>query len=237
LCQYYGIEKIRTTAYHPQGNGVCERFNRTLHDLLVTLDERAKKKWPEHVSGLVSMYNTTPHASTGYSPFHLLFGREPKLPRDPRDVSSKENTVDEWMGELGEIQETLWSLAKEVEFKRRTQTRKMRNKRARIPKWDVGQEVLLRNNVKIGRCKIQNRWQDDRWEVIEVLDPKVGLYRIRISDGDGTERIENRVNLRSAPDLKPLGVRTTPDTCPIVSPKKLRKRINKCSATVNHVGD
>lgn len=81
LCQYYGIE-IRTTAYHPQGNGVCERFNRTLHDLLVTLDERAKKRWPEHVSGLVSIYNATPHASTGYSPFHMLFGREPKLPRD-----------------------------------------------------------------------------------------------------------------------------------------------------------
>lgn len=127
------------------------------------------------------------------------------------------------------MQRTLWGVAKEAESKRKSQTRKMRDERTQIPKWHVGQEVLLRNNVRIGRCKMQNRWQDGRWEVIQVLDPKIGLYRIRMSDGDGTERVENRVNLKSAPDLKPLGMRTASpaDTCPIASPRKLRDRVNR----------
>lgn len=42
LCTMYGCRKIRTTPYHPQGNGACKRFNRTLLALLGTIETQSQ---------------------------------------------------------------------------------------------------------------------------------------------------------------------------------------------------
>lgn len=86
-----------------QGNGQCERFNRTLHDLLRTLPPEKKKTWPQHLPRILYAYNKTEHQSTGYSPYELMFGQKAQLPVDfllggTQEESSTRSTAD-WVEE------------------------------------------------------------------------------------------------------------------------------------------
>ena len=84
-------QKSTTSAYHVEGNSVCERFNRSMHDLLKTLSEEKKSHWPKYLGELTYYYYSTPHSSTGFAPYHILFGVQPTIPLD-NYVSGVTNT-------------------------------------------------------------------------------------------------------------------------------------------------
>ena len=77
-----GIKKSNTSPYHPEGNGQCERLNRTIINMLKSIPEDEKKRWKDHISNSMFAYNCTINKTTQFSPFFLLFGREPRLPID-----------------------------------------------------------------------------------------------------------------------------------------------------------
>ena len=76
LCKAFRITKSRTTPYHPMGDGLVERMNRTLLNLLRTYTE-GHGDWEEHLQLLLFAYRTTKHSSTELSPHEVLFGYNP----------------------------------------------------------------------------------------------------------------------------------------------------------------
>ena len=82
LCKLLGINKTRTTAYHPQANGQVEQFNRTLEATLSKVVSENQKDWDSHIPKALFAYRTAFHESSGDSQFLVNFGRSPILPID-----------------------------------------------------------------------------------------------------------------------------------------------------------
>ena len=76
------IQKTHTTPYHPRGDGLVERFNRTLLNMLATCTKDHPLDWEHHIRPVCMAYNSSVQSSTGYTPFYLTFGRQARLPVD-----------------------------------------------------------------------------------------------------------------------------------------------------------
>ena len=86
-----GIKKSRTTPYHPQSDGLVERLNRTLLDLLPKHVEEKQRDWDQWISTALFAYRTAKHSSTGESHFKSTFGRDGKTPLDIMLVSMSQH--------------------------------------------------------------------------------------------------------------------------------------------------
>ena len=82
VCKLLGITKSRTTAYHPQSDGLVERYNRTLLAMLSTAATERPFDWEDHLRRLCMAFNTSVQSTTGHTPFYLMFGRQARMPID-----------------------------------------------------------------------------------------------------------------------------------------------------------
>ena len=57
-------------------------MNQTIIRMIGKLAEDKKARWSEHLLELLSAYDGTHSAVTGYSPYYLLFGRKNRMPVD-----------------------------------------------------------------------------------------------------------------------------------------------------------
>ena len=82
LSKLLGFAKIRTTPYRPQSDGMVERFNRSLLNMLSAFVTERALDWDDHLPYVLMAYRTSRHSSTGCTPYSMVYGRECNLPVD-----------------------------------------------------------------------------------------------------------------------------------------------------------
>uniref|UniRef100_A0A0N4Z8A5 RNA-directed DNA polymerase n=1 Tax=Parastrongyloides trichosuri TaxID=131310 RepID=A0A0N4Z8A5_PARTI len=90
------IEYNYSTPGHHEGNSNIERVFRTIHTLMSKeLRNNTDLQWDDCLPKIAFFYNCTVHATTKFSPFYLVFGREPVFKQDlTLDVKKLRNLVD-----------------------------------------------------------------------------------------------------------------------------------------------
>jgi hypothetical protein len=77
-----GFGHITTSPYHPQADGMTERFNGTLIRMLAHHVLHKQNDWDEIIPSSLFAYRTASHATTGVSPYRAMVGLEARQPVD-----------------------------------------------------------------------------------------------------------------------------------------------------------
>lgn len=225
LCQLTGIDKSRTTPYHPMGNGQCERFNRTLFDMLGTLNNKEKANWRKFVGPIVHSYNCTRHETTNQSPFFLMFGREPRLPIDLAfgvDTNQQSQSVSDYGRSLRERLREAYRIASEHTQKSQEKQKKYYDRKTRGAVIQEGDRVLVKRVAWDGKHKIANRWEDEVYIVLTQPNQDIPVYEVQQENGEGRIRTLHRNLLLPIGSLPP---RITEEpSAPKPLPRKMPRR-------------
>ena len=75
-----GVTQLPTSGGHPQTDGLVERLNRTLKQMMSKLVPKGGHNWDTLLGPVLFAYRRTPHTSSGESPFYLVYGRDACVP-------------------------------------------------------------------------------------------------------------------------------------------------------------
>ena len=163
MCTLLGIEKTRTTAYHPQGNGQVENLNKSLKKMLTTLVDDNCRDWDEKLPSALMAYRSSVQESTGETPFAMMFGAEMQIPLDLMLGTGDEKTAEK-TNYVADLRDKIESTHRQVR-----ESIKLAQKRQRVnydcrmkdASFKEGDEVLLRNHhVKPGEVsKFHQPWK------------------------------------------------------------------------------
>ncbi len=154
-----------------QGGILLKHFNRTLLGMLGTLEEKDKSRWRDFVKPLVHAYNCTKHEVTGFTPYELMFGRQPRLPFDLAFGLPYQDTPrishSEYVKHLKSHLEESYSLASHRALKSAERNKNRFDKLVTNSSLEVNDRVLVRNVRLRGKHKLADKWESEVYVVVK----------------------------------------------------------------------
>ena len=138
-----------SSPYHPQTNGLVERFNRTLCESLAKVSQK-ENEWDEHIESVLFAYRTTKHNTTKKTPFFMVYGREAILPIE--DIKEGEdfgkNAIIKRTYDLINLTDERIEALNNIEKSQGQQKRRHDTKIKEVTKLEIGNKVLLKDAAK-----------------------------------------------------------------------------------------
>ena len=204
ICALLGITKLNTTAYHPQCDGMVERFNRTLKSMLRKHAANFGSQWDRYLPGVLWAYRNVPHDSTKEKPSFLLLGIDCRTPTEAALLQPQElepTDVADYREELVLSLSTARKLAAESIKSAQSRYKKTYDKLSREADYQLGDWVLVRfPQEETGRQRKLSRPWHGPYRVVERNDPDVTVVKV-YSPQDGQIQVHQ---MRVAPCLPEL---------------------------------
>ncbi|XP_056290381.1 uncharacterized protein LOC130206427 [Pseudoliparis swirei] len=162
LCALLHVKQVRTSIYHPQTDGLVERFNKTLKAMLRKAIDKDGRNWDQLLPYLLFAIREVPQASTGFSPFDLLYSHKPRGLLDIAKETWEEQpcphrTMIEHVGMMKDRMAAVFPIVKEHMEKAQREQRATYNRAAQLREFSPGDRVLVL--VPTVECKFLATWQ------------------------------------------------------------------------------
>ena len=190
--------------------------------MLRTLENDRKDNWKDALSALTHAYNCTRSSVTGYSPYFLMFGRDPRLPIDiefgltlPTHLKADQS---KYVRQLRLRLKWAHEQALQQVDKENRRQKVLYDRRVKGLKIEAGDRVLVRvcKHKGKGTHKIADRWEQRPYLVLSQPDPNTPVFRVQL-DGDRRAKVRTIHRNLLLPVTTRWGLTKTPD--PLATPE------------------
>ena len=199
VCEILGIRKLNTTSYHPQCDGMVERFNHTLKSALRKHAVKFGNQWDTYLPGIIYAYRNSPHDSTGEKPSFLLFGFDCRSPSEAALLEPevlKPTDISDYREELVLSLKSAREIAAQCIRKAQQQYKFQYDKKSSKPSFQIGDWVLVKFPAEeTGKNrKLSQPWHGP-YRILQCLDPDLVVTKVYFPD-DGQIQVHQ---LRASP--------------------------------------